>query len=150
VLESMLGFCEDNICIRMMFFFLKKKFIRYIRWTKGQYWMWNIDSNCKLPTTIYDKHNDFNFPIVHFPFLCSNIPLRLTYTDEVWTANALNRKITKCFYTGSLNWTVDCQVIHGRQHCIYMSLSSLSGWHPWCPRLDFLGKNRRCCTCFTS
>jgi hypothetical protein len=29
----------------------------------------NIDSNGRLTTTLYDKHDDFNFAIVNFPFL---------------------------------------------------------------------------------
>jgi hypothetical protein len=35
----------------------------------------NIDSNGRLTTTSYDKRDDFNFAIVNFPFLCSNIQL---------------------------------------------------------------------------
>ena len=30
--------------------------------------------NGKLATRLYDKRDDFNFPIVNFPFLSSNIP----------------------------------------------------------------------------
>ena len=30
--------------------------------------------NGKLSTRLYDKRDDFNFPIVNFPFLSSNIP----------------------------------------------------------------------------
>jgi hypothetical protein len=33
-----------------------------------------IDSERRLRTKLYDKRDDFNFPIVNFPFLCSNIP----------------------------------------------------------------------------
>jgi hypothetical protein len=33
-----------------------------------------IDSECRLRTKHYDKRDDFNFPIVNFPFICSNIP----------------------------------------------------------------------------
>jgi len=33
-----------------------------------------IDSVGRLRTKRYDKRDDFNFPIVNFPFLCSNIP----------------------------------------------------------------------------
>jgi hypothetical protein len=33
----------------------------------------NIDSNGRLTTRLYDKRNDFNFAIVSFPFLFSNI-----------------------------------------------------------------------------
>jgi hypothetical protein len=32
------------------------------------------DSEGRLRTKLYDKRDDFNFPIVNFPFLCSNIP----------------------------------------------------------------------------
>ena len=33
-----------------------------------------IDSEERLRTKLYDKRNDFNFPIVNFPLICSNIP----------------------------------------------------------------------------
>jgi hypothetical protein len=33
-----------------------------------------IDSEGRLRTKLYDKRDDFNFPIVKFPFICSNIP----------------------------------------------------------------------------
>jgi hypothetical protein len=39
----------------------------------------NIDSNGRLTTSLYDKRNDFDFEIVNFPFLCSNIPLSPAY-----------------------------------------------------------------------
>jgi hypothetical protein len=39
----------------------------------------NIDSNDRLTTTLYDKRDDFDFAIVNFPFLCSNIPLLPAY-----------------------------------------------------------------------
>ena len=39
----------------------------------------NIDSNGRLTTSLYDKRDDFNFAIVNFPFLCSNIPLSPVY-----------------------------------------------------------------------
>jgi hypothetical protein len=35
-----------------------------------------IDS---LRTKLYDKRDDFNFPIVNFPFICSNIPAAPAY-----------------------------------------------------------------------
>ena len=37
----------------------------------------NIDSDGRLTTTLYDKRDDFDFAIVNFPFLCSNVPLSL-------------------------------------------------------------------------
>ena len=39
----------------------------------------NIDSNGRLTTTLYDKRDDFDFAIVNFPFLCSNVPLSPAY-----------------------------------------------------------------------
>ena len=33
-----------------------------------------IDSERRFRTKLYDKRDDFNFPIVNFPFICSNIP----------------------------------------------------------------------------
>jgi hypothetical protein len=38
-----------------------------------------IDSECQLRTKLYDKRDDFNFPIVNFPFICSNIPAAPAY-----------------------------------------------------------------------
>jgi hypothetical protein len=33
-----------------------------------------INSKGRLRTKFYDKRDDFHFPIVNFPFICSNIP----------------------------------------------------------------------------
>jgi hypothetical protein len=33
-----------------------------------------VDSEGRLRTKLYDKRDDFNFPIVNFPFICSYIP----------------------------------------------------------------------------
>ena len=38
-----------------------------------------IDSDGRLKTRLYDKRDDFNFPIINFPFLCSNIPAAPAY-----------------------------------------------------------------------
>jgi hypothetical protein len=38
-----------------------------------------IDSEGRLRTNIYDKRDDLIFPIVNFPFICSNIPAATTY-----------------------------------------------------------------------
>jgi hypothetical protein len=35
-----------------------------------------IDIAGRLRTKLYNKREDFNFPIVNFPFICSNIPGR--------------------------------------------------------------------------
>ena len=33
-----------------------------------------FDEDCKLFTRLYDKRDDFDFPIVNVPYLSSNIP----------------------------------------------------------------------------
>ena len=38
-----------------------------------------IDSERRLRTKLYNKRDDFNFPIVNFPFICSNIPAAPAY-----------------------------------------------------------------------
>ena len=38
-----------------------------------------IDSEGRLGTKDYDKRDDFNFLIVNFPFICSNIPAAPAY-----------------------------------------------------------------------
>jgi hypothetical protein len=38
-----------------------------------------IDNEGRLRTNLYDKRDDFNFPIVNFPFICSNIPAAPAY-----------------------------------------------------------------------
>ena len=38
-----------------------------------------FDSEGRLRTKLYDKRDDFNFPIVNFPFICSNIPAAPAY-----------------------------------------------------------------------
>ena len=38
-----------------------------------------IDSERQLRTKLYDKRDDFNFPIVNFPFICNNIPAAPAY-----------------------------------------------------------------------
>ena len=38
-----------------------------------------FDSSGKLSTKIYDKRDDFDFKIINFPYLCSNIPTPPAY-----------------------------------------------------------------------
>ena len=38
-----------------------------------------IDNEGRLKTKLYDKSDDFSFPIVNFPFLSSNIPAASAY-----------------------------------------------------------------------
>ena len=42
-----------------------------------------IDSNGRLTTFLYDNRVEFDFAIVNFPFLCSNIPLSLAYGVDI-------------------------------------------------------------------
>jgi hypothetical protein len=37
-----------------------------------------IDSEGQLRTKPYDKRDDLNFPILNFPFICSNMPAAIT------------------------------------------------------------------------
>lgn len=39
----------------------------------------NIDKDGRLHTKIFDKRDDFNFPLINFPFLSSNIPYAPSY-----------------------------------------------------------------------
>jgi hypothetical protein len=39
----------------------------------------DIDSEGRLGTKLYDKRYNFNFPILSFPFICSNIPAAPAY-----------------------------------------------------------------------
>ena len=55
-------------CIHLLIFFGAVYFARFI-----------IFYNGKLTTRLYDKRDDFNFPIVNFPFLSSNIPSAPAY-----------------------------------------------------------------------
>jgi hypothetical protein len=51
----------------------------------------NIDSNGRLATSLYDKCDDFDFAIVNFPFLCSNIPLSPAY--GVYVSQLITNKL---------------------------------------------------------
>jgi hypothetical protein len=44
----------------------------------------NTGSIGRITTTLYDKHSDFDFGIVNFPFLCSDIPFSPAY--DIWTS----------------------------------------------------------------
>ena len=60
-----------------------------------------IDSEVRLRTKRYDKRDDFNFPIVIFPFICSNIPAAPAYGVYI---SALIRYSRAC---GSCNDFID-------------------------------------------
>jgi len=40
-----------------------------------------LGSECQVRTKLYDKGDDFNFPIVNLPFICSNIPTAPAYEE---------------------------------------------------------------------
>ena len=46
-----------------------------------------IDSEGRLRTKLYDKRVDFNFPIVNFPFICSNIPTAPAYGSSIYLSD---------------------------------------------------------------
>ena len=71
-----------------------------------------IDSQERLRTKLYDKGDDFNFPIVNFPFICSNMlaaPAYIfqfmrysracgSYQDFLDRGLLLTRKLLRKFY----------------------------------------------------
>ena len=42
-----------------------------------------IDIAGRLRTQLYNKRGNFNFPIVNFPFICSNIPETPGYGEYI-------------------------------------------------------------------
>jgi len=42
-----------------------------------------IDNGGRLNTKLYDKRDNFTFPIVNFPFISSNIPASPAYGDYI-------------------------------------------------------------------
>ena len=54
-----------------------------------------IDSEWRLRMKLYDKRNDFNFPIVKFPLICSNIPTAPAYGVNI---SQLIRYSSACGY----------------------------------------------------
>ena len=42
-----------------------------------------FDDSGQISTKIYDKRDDFNFKIIHFPNMCSNIPASPAYGDYI-------------------------------------------------------------------
>ena len=43
-----------------------------------------FDDNGQISTKIYDKRDDFNFKIINFPNMCSNIPASPAYGVYIW------------------------------------------------------------------
>jgi hypothetical protein len=59
-----------------------------------------IDSRGRLRRKLYDKRDDFNVPIVNFPFICSNFstaPAYGVYISQMFKLNGIDaiNKITK-------------------------------------------------------
>jgi hypothetical protein len=48
-----------------------------------------IDNEVRLRTKHYNKRDDFNFPIVNFPFICSNIPAAPAYGVYIYISQMI-------------------------------------------------------------
>jgi hypothetical protein len=59
-----------------------------------------IDSEGRLRKKLYDKRDDFNIPIVKFPFICSNILETLAY--GIYISQSVIRYSRACIFS-SLN-----------------------------------------------
>ena len=91
-----------------------------------------IDHEGRLRTKLYDKRDDFKFPIVNFPFICSNIPaapaygvyisqmIRYSrtcgsYQDFLYKGLLLTRKLlNQGFLLGK--WKSSLRKLYGRHH----------------------------------
>ena len=89
-----------------------------------------IDSERRSRTELYDIRDDFNFPIVNFPFICSNIPatpaygvyisqLTLYSTDCASYQDLIDRELTRKrlhqrFLLAKLKSSL--RKFHGRHH----------------------------------
>ena len=67
-----------------------------------------IDSGGKLSTRLYDKHDDFDFHIVNFPFLSNSIPYNLAL-------------LMVCTFHSSLD-------MHDAAHTMRISDIATGGW----------------------
>jgi hypothetical protein len=56
-----------------------------------------LDTNGKITTQLYDKRNDFNFSIVNFPYLCSNIPASPAYGVYISQLIRYARALLTCY-----------------------------------------------------
>ena len=61
-----------------------------------------IDSEGRLRTKLYDKRDDLNFPIVNFPFICSNLPAAPAY--EVYISQLIRYSRACGSYQDFLDW----------------------------------------------
>ena len=60
-----------------------------------------IDDRGQLKTKLYDKRDDFTFPIVNFPFICSNIPAAPAY--GVYISQLIRYSRACCYYSDFLD-----------------------------------------------
>jgi len=83
-----------NFTFSYIDYILSLFYIWWLCWSHLSQWAWNkatarsssyldlhlvINSEGRLRTKPYDKRDDFNFPIVNSPFICTNIPEAPTY-----------------------------------------------------------------------
>ena len=103
----------------------KYRYVYFITWPTLK-----IDSEKRWRTKLYDVRYDFNFPIVNFPFICSNIPatpayrvyisqLTLYSTDCASYQDFLDRELTRKrlnhrFLLAKLKSSL--RKFHGRHH----------------------------------
>ena len=55
-----------------------------------------INSKGRIRTKLYDKRDDFNFPIMNFPFICSNIRAAPAYGVDI--SQLIQYPSASCFY----------------------------------------------------
>jgi hypothetical protein len=70
--------------------------------------LWRICG--QLSTKIYDKRNDFNFKIINFPNMCSNIPVFPAYgvyiSQLIRYARASSNYSDTCYWTRAMSKTL--------------------------------------------
>ena len=99
-----------------------------------------IGSNNQLYTKLYDYHDDFDFHIVNFPFLLTNIPSSPSYGVYI---SQLIRFARRCSYYDDFGYChkllVDRLLSQGYEvKCLRNSLKKIYGRYP-----DLIGKYQR-------
>jgi hypothetical protein len=64
-------------------------------------------------TKLYDKRDDFNFPIVNIPFICSNIPAAPVYGVYI------SQLIRYCRACGSYQDFLDRGLLERKKHAFW-------------------------------
>jgi len=93
-----------------------------------------IDSEGRLRKKLYDKGDDFNFPIVNFPFICSNIPAAPAYgiyiSQLIWyTRKLLNQGFLLVKLKSSLRKFCGCHHDLVDHYGIYVSQMTTDMFH---------------------